>query len=241
MNKNLENGVIKSLPKPWTKEHIDELLQLKADGFNNHQIAKKISRTEVSVSIKLKRLTKSSDNYNDKHRADKYLHNEKFLFLIQPKKILDVYAGNSFYKRYDELVVVDNDKDKSFDCAFSLDAFRLLCLLNYDNKSFDIVDLDPYGSAADCFDLAIRLANKGLVITLGEIGHKRFKRLDFVKRWYGINNLEDFNVDFIIKKLQERAKCYKKELEPVFVREYHQIARVWFKVNDIKITIKREN
>lgn len=236
MNKNLENGVIKSLPRVWTQENINELLQLKADGLNNHQIAKKIDRTEVSVSVKLKRLTKSNDTYNDKHRADKYLYNEKFLHLIQPKKVLDVYAGNSFYKRFDDFSLVDNDKDKSFNCAFSLDAFKLLCLLNYNNKSYDIVDLDPYGSAVDCFDLSIKLANKGLVITLGELGHKRFKRLDFVKRWYGINNLEDFNVDFIIDKLRQRARCYKRELEPVFVREYYQIARVWFKVNNIKIT-----
>ena len=59
---------------------------------------------------------------------------------------------------------------------------------------FDLIDLDPFGSAYDCFDLAIKMAKKGLCITLGELGHKRWKRLDFVSSHYGIDNIDNLTL-----------------------------------------------
>jgi len=235
MNKLFEEGIIKSIPQKWSQEQIDELLLYKSQKLNNKDIANKMRRTEISISIKLKRLTKTADTYNADHRTDKYRHNELFIFKIQPKTVLDVYAGECFYKKYDDMVVTDNDIDKSRDTAYNMDAFRLLCLLNYENKKYDLVDLDPFGSAIESFDLAIRLAKKGIVITLGEMGHKRFKRLDFVRRWYGINTLEDFTVDNIIKILQEMALKHKKNISPIYIREYNRISRVWFEIETIKI------
>jgi hypothetical protein len=236
MNKLLENNIIKSTPKKWTEEEIQRLKELKAAGNNIKQIAKILKRTEISVGIKYKRLSKTNNTYNVAHRKDKYFYNEKFLFEIQPKTILDLYSADSFYKKYDDIVLIDNDKDINYETVFNLDAFQLLCLLNMENKKFDLVDLDPYGSAIDCFDLAIRIAKKGIVITLGEMGHKRWKRLDYVRTWYGIQTLEDFTTDNIIKKLKERALCYKKEITPIYIRDYNRISRVWFSINDIKIT-----
>jgi hypothetical protein len=236
MNKLLELGVIKTVPKKWTKEEIDRVLELKNKNLTSSEIATILDRSQVSVSIKLKRLTKQDKTYNDKHRQDKYLTNEKFIFKIQPKTVLDVYAADSFYKKYDDLVVVDNDSDTKYETAFNMDSFDLLCLMKLHNKKFDIVDLDPYGSSVDCFDIAIKLAKKGIVITLGEMGHKRWKRLDFVRRWYGIETMEDFTVDKIILELQKIASRNKKHIEPVYIKEYNRIARVWFEVSNIKIT-----
>jgi hypothetical protein len=236
VNANYENGVIKSLPRAWSSDDIDNLNKLKSEGVSVPDIAKQLGRTNTSVSIKLKRLTKSDDSYNVAHRDDKYIYNEKFLSVIRPKTVLDVFAGNSFYKNHNGIMVTDNDKDSKFGCTYSMDAFKLLCKMNYDGAKFDIVDLDPFGSAIDCFDLAINIAKKGIIITLGEMGHKRWKRLDFVRRWYDINTLDDFTTDHIILKLQERALCYKKRITPVYIRDYKLISRVWFSIEDIKIT-----
>jgi len=236
VNKLLEMGIIKTPPKKWSKEEINTLLELKSKNLTSTEIASILNRSQVSVSIKLKRLTKVDKTYNHRHIQDKYETNEKFMLKIQPKSVLDVYSANSFYKKYDDLILVDNDIDDNFETAFNLDAFDLLCLMKINNKKFDLIDLDPFGSSVHCFDLATKLAKKGIIITLGEIGHKRWKRLDFVRRWYGIQNMEDFTIEKIILELQKIAIRNKKHIEPIYIKEYNRIARVWFRIDNIKIT-----
>jgi len=231
MNKNLESGVIKTLPKAWTKEETDMCLKLRMEGLSSADIAKKVGRSNVSVSIKLKRVGKRNDTYNKKHREDKYKHNQLFLDRIQPRSILDVYAGNSFYQN-----AQTNDIDESFDCDYNMSALKLLCFMNYKGEKFDLIDLDPYGSAIDCFALALNIARQGIVITLGEMGHKRWKRLDFVRKWYRIENFSDFTTDNLVKELQRIALCNKKILTPVYIRDYNRISRVWFEISDYKTT-----
>lgn len=235
MNKLYESGVIKTMPRKWTDADIEELKKLKSSGLSNAQIAKTIGRSEVSVQIKLKRLGKSSDKYNTKHRDDKYLSNSLYFNEVQPRSILDVYAGNSYWKNH-EVQLTTNDKDPSYDCDYNEDALRLLCRLYYERKKYDVVDLDPYGSAAECFELALRLARKGIIVTLGEMGHKRWKRLDFVRKWYNINSIDDFTEDNIIKYLSTIAARQGKELTVVQLRKYSQISRVYFSIGVLKTT-----
>jgi len=232
MNKNYENGIIKTLPQKWTKEKESEILDLKSKGYSSAQIGELVGRSQISIAIKLKRLTKTGDTYNKKHRDDKYAYNKLFLERINPKSILDVYAGNSFYTGHKKLTT--NDKDTKFTCDYHKDAFDLLCHLR--NKKYDIVDLDPYGSAIDVFPLALRLAKKGIIITLGEMGHKRWKRLDFVRKWYGIDSLENFTSEIIIQELQRIGLCYKKKLNVIYKRDYNNITRVWFEITPFKTT-----
>lgn len=78
MNKNLLNGVIKSIPRKWTNSNIKELLDLKKNKTIK-EISKIINRTENSIKIKLKRLKLKNDTYNEKHREDKYNTNKLFL------------------------------------------------------------------------------------------------------------------------------------------------------------------
>ena len=50
----------KTEPKKWTEEDIKQLLKLKAEGLSKEEIAEVMNRTEVAISIKLKRLKKKS-------------------------------------------------------------------------------------------------------------------------------------------------------------------------------------
>ena len=232
MNKNLLNGVIKSIPRKWTNSNIKELLDLKKNKTIK-EISKIINRTETSINIKLKRLKLKNDTYNEKHREDKYNTNKLFLDFIKPNSILDVYAGNSYYKKNTNIKVVDNDiKGKETD--YKLDALEFLILNK--NKKFDLVDLDPFGSAFNCFDLALTIAQKGLIITFGEYGHKRWKRKDFVQYRYNINNLDEFNADKFNKYIIERARIYNKELNVFITKDYKNILRTYFIINKTKKT-----
>jgi len=233
MNKNLLNGVIKSVPRKWTDENIKELLFLKKNK-SIKDISKIINRTETSISIKLKRLKLSNDTYNEKHRQDKYRCNRMFLAEINPKNILDVYAGNSYYKKTTDIKVIDNDI-KGTQTDFSLDAFDFL--FKFKNMKFDLVDVDPFGSAFNCFDLAIQIAQKGLIITFGEYGHKRWRRSDYVKHRYNINNLQEFKTDKFNDYVIKRAKMFNKKLSVYITKDYGNIMRTYFKIKIIKKSV----
>ena len=146
-------GYTKTNPREWTDSEIEWVKERKKDGYSNSAIALALGRSQVSLQIKLKRLSKSSDKYNLENRAEKYAANLEFLNLIQPSTVLDVYAGHSWWKSQG-ITTTANDKDTKFDSDYHMDALDLLCNLKLEGKKYDIVDLDPYGSAYDQFDLS---------------------------------------------------------------------------------------
>ena len=187
-------GYTSTMPREWTEKEIEWLEQMIADGFSVGEIAESMGRSETIISIKKKRLTKSNRTYNSQHIDEKYTINQQFLNVIEPKTVLDLYCGTEHFYNDKNLIVTTNDLDEGIDADFHSDAFRLICSLYGEGQRFDMIDLDPFGSAYDCFDLAIKMADKGLAITLGELGHKRWKRLDFVRSHYGIESIEDFTI-----------------------------------------------
>lgn len=232
---NIGCGYTKSQPREWTENEIEWVQQLHKEGYTAKEIAESVDRTDVSVKIKLKRLTKIECTYNQDHIADKYATNQRFIEHIKPQFVCDAFAGiESFYTG--KCGCVTNDKNNEAKTTYHLDALKFMCLMYYKGLSFDIVDLDPFGSAFDCFDLAIKMAKKGIVITFGEIGHKRWKRLDYVSRYYNINSLEEFTLDNLIQGVQEIGRRNKKNLIVYEKKEWRNIGRVWFDVEPIKIT-----
>ena len=228
--------VTKSKPRKWEDEDIANLKRLKKKGLSNKEIGKELDRTEVSISIKLKRLNKSNTTYNNKHIKDKYMANDLCVSLIQPDSVLDLYSGKtSFYEgKINHLIT--NDKNKDFEeCDYNLPALKLLCKLYHDGTKFDLIDLDPFGSAYECFDLALKLAKKGLIITYGEMGHKRWKRLDYVKRFYNINYLDEFKLSRLMNQVDKMASRNQKILQPMIIKEWQNIARVYYKIEDLKV------
>lgn len=230
-------GLTKFQPRKWTEKEIEWVNMLKAKGFNTKQIAECIDRDVTQVSIKIKRLGKKSMTYNQEHAEQKFAVNYDFVKEIKPKSVLDVFAGYaSIYKKLNCDNVISNDKNEKSNTEYHLDALDFVCQMYIEKRKFDLVDLDPFGSAYDCFDLAIKMVKKGLVITLGELGHKRFKRLDFVRRYYGIETLEDFTTDNLVKHIIKIGERNKKTLIPIYVKDWRNIARVYFKIEQLKIT-----
>ena len=230
-------GLTKFQPRKWTEKEIEWVNMLKEKGFNTKQIAECIDRDVTQVSIKIKRLGKSNKTYNTPHKAEKYATNARFIVDANIDSVLDVFSGSkSAYETYGLKKLVTNDADISFKTDFNYDALTFCCLQYAGGNKYDLVDLDPFGSAYDCFDLAIKMAKKGLIITLGEFGHKRFKRLDFVRRYYGIEYLEDFTTDNLIKHIIKIGERNKKTLIPIYVKDWRNIARVYFKIEQLKIT-----
>lgn len=230
-------GLTIHAPRKWTKPEIEWCEKLRDCGYTARQIAESVDRDVVSVSIKMKRLRKADDTYNLGHVKEKYATNKAFVDMIKPRLVCDVYAGRESWYKKNGVDAETNDIAPEARTNAHMDALRFLCKTysRYGKDLYDIVDLDPFGSAYECFDLSVKLATKGLVVTFGEMGHLRWKRLDYVSRHYGITRLKDFTLGNLIKEVQRIGLCNKKQLTPVFVKQWTNVSRVWFKVERIKI------
>lgn len=228
--------VIKNVPRRWTKEEMQWCIDLRDKGYTVPEIAYSIGRDKVSVGIKLKRLQKNNGNYNASHLEEKRLINKQFVQHIEAKTCLDVYAAGK-NDCYEGMKVITNDINKKFDTDYHLDALKFLCMMYEKRKNtFDYVDLDPYGSAYDCFDLAIKMAKKGIAITLGEMGHKRWHRLDYVRDRYGIDDIGIFTSYKMIEEIKRIGRLNHKELQVYRICDWKHISRVWFIIKPYKVT-----
>lgn len=229
-------GYTDSEPRAWTDNEVSWILDKKQNGYSVQDIAVATERTVTSVSIKLKRLSKLSDTYNEPNRDLKYSTNTFFVNFINPKSVLDVYAGNSWYKNVGLDRLVTNDSSGDFETDYQVDALALLCQMYLNNEKFDVIDLDPYGSAFDCFDLAIKLSTKGIVVSFGEWGHKRWKRTDFVGKRYSIPDMASFTEDAFINEFIRVAARNKKKAVPIRSIKYGNFLRVYFKLEKLLTT-----
>lgn len=237
-------GYTKTSPRAWTDKEIEWITSLKQQGFSIDDIAKSVDRSPVSISIKFKRMRKTDDTYNAEHLEDKYQSNQAFVDMVRPDSILDLYCGiKSWYKNNlpSETRIVTNDKDSSIEADHHEDAEYLVHKFLYERKSFDVIDIDPFGSGFECFDCAIKMAKKGLIVTFGEYGHKRFKRLDFVSTHYGIKTIEDFTLSRMVDVVQRIGERNKKKLTPIITKQWNRICRVYFTIETIKVTSQWEN
>jgi N2,N2-dimethylguanosine tRNA methyltransferase len=231
-----QGGFTLSEPRQWTSGEIVWVNERLAEGHTVKEIADAIGRTKVSVSLKVKRQSKIKDTYNEKHREMKYAANQRLIDVAGPKSVLDVFAGNSYYLDRGIKRVVTNDLDEKFNTDYHEDALKLLCRLYANGDKFDIIDLDPYGSAYDCIDLAIKMASKGLAISFGEWGHLRWRRYDYVRPRYGIAKVEDFTQQAFIDELTRIAATNKKKVEVLDVLKYGNFLRVYCTFTPLKTT-----
>ena len=231
MNKHFLNGTIKSIPKVWNDEEISKMLELKKQEVSFDIICKILNRTAESCKRKFYRLQKKLNTYNKNHKDLKYYYNKQFLEKINAETLLDAYSGGiSWWKKNTQLQVIDNDI-KIAGAEYKLDAFDFLYL--HRKQKYDVVDLDPFGSAYDCFDFALQIAEKGLIITFVEIVGRRFNRQDFVEHRYGINYIEDFTSKKLSEYVEKKALIYRKVLTPIIIAEMTNITRIYYKIETL--------
>jgi hypothetical protein len=227
------NGFTKTVPKSWSDAEVAWAAERRGEGFSVAEVAEALGRSEVSVSIKLKRASKATGEYNVRFRDVKYEANERFLSFVKPVSVLDAFAGDSWWRGRAD-VVVTNDVDERFDVDYHLPAFDLLCDVYRGGDRFDVVDLDPFGSAYECFDFAVRVARRGVVVSFGEWGHKRWKRTDFVGPRYGVDNVDDFVPERFVAEFQRVARLHKKSAVVFDSLQYAHFFRVYFLLEERK-------
>ena len=221
---NSANGTIS---RPWTRDEINRMAELSREGYINQQIAEALGRSLASVSIKKKRLQKQNGTYSYRHKKEKDAINEEFINFIKPETMLELYAGDS-----KNPISTKNDIDETYETDYHMDALKCACKLYAEGRSYDVVDLDPYGSPYELIDLSLKLAKKGLMVTFGELGHRRFNRVDFVKPRYGIETPAELTLENLIEYIAKRASLNKKVVYTFKKKTWTNIGRVWLKIEE---------
>ena len=89
---------------------------------------------------------------------------------------------------------------------------------------------DP-DNAITYLEKALDIAEHGLVMTLGELGHRRWKRLDFISKHYSnIKTIEDVTVENFVEEIIKIGKLKGKNLKVVYFKDWNNIGRVWFEI-----------
>jgi hypothetical protein len=231
----VKTNPVKTVPRTWTKQELDWCVERRTHGWTYEELAEATGRSVTSVAVKMKRVTKSDDTYNQRNRAQKYEANAAFAEKTNCKTVLDLYAGNSWWRNagFD---VVTNDINEAYETDYHADAFALSAELYFARKTFDVVDLDPFGSAYDALPFACRMANNGLIVSFGEWGHLRWRRTDYVSVRYGIINIRDFIPDAFNKEVQRQCRISKKTARPYMQLKYGDFLRIYYLLEPYKET-----
>lgn len=202
-------------------------------GKSTKAIAAELGRTTTSVALKRKRLSKGTGkSYNDPHRDEKYAANLAFLQHLKPRSVLDLYAGPVSYYRGLGYNLTTNDKEYSGH-TYNTEAHRVLGLMLYEGRKFCLVDLDPFGSAFECLELAVQVARRGLVVTFGELGHRRWRRADYTARTYRIADPNGLTLENLAAYVDEVAQRYKRRAVIHTAHNWRNIGRVYFVLEDM--------
>lgn len=230
----------------YSKEELSYILNLNNLGISYKVIAKSIMRTENAVKAQCLKLRKENGTYNKKHLDEKYKLNNKFLchlFLTNrhPKSILDAYSGyKPYWTNYEQslgIKVITNDINKNFPSNYHMNASELIKKLREEGKRFDIVDLDPFSSPVECFQDAIHICEKGLIMTFGD---KRgvMSNKNLAKERY---NCKIYDETLIIRHFQRMAKKHNITLKLFKLIKWKMTWRVYFTVHKDSTPYKCNN
>lgn len=218
-----------------------EIFELAEEGFSCNHLSRKYGYDIQLIKSWISKQKKLENSYNSDHVEEKYIINKEFYDQVKPKSILDLYCGRSRfwasnYGKICKVVSNDNLKDPNAnpDYKMTIDADKLLQAYLSVDYHFDLIDVDPYGSPKDCISAAIKLADKGLIITFGDFKNccKRFstEEKNYFYDFYGIslpkkNITIDHLAEFVIKLSNNKFKVWG-------IADWRNCDRIYFIKNE---------
>lgn len=209
------------MPFKWTKEREEMLLKLRNEGKSYKEIAEILGTTISSAKHKYLRLNQSRNVDRHHHPKEKIEQIRKILPKNNTLKILETHAGmgnlTKVYLEYGEVTAHDIDakkieslKDIKSDklTIIKCDSLKQIHRYIYENRVFDVVDLDPYGFPSRFFPHVFNLINDGyLFFTFPKMGVQQINKImvNHYKVFWDIS-LQD--KDMYIQKIDQQVKRY---------------------------------
>ncbi len=167
--------------------------------------------------------------------------NKQFYQETQSRFVLDVFSGKvSTWKAFCDRLT-SNDKDPRTENDYHMDAEKLLAHFFSKGWTFDIVDLDPYGTCFGCLPLATQLAEKGIIVSYGDFSNWRYKRFDFLndkfsifgkaKNYKELERLLIANTIYVAQAYAKKRLIVWKEWHPseIFFRVYYKVEPIIYR------------
>ena len=162
--------------KRWSNDETEWCNMLLEEGYSINDISVSVGRSKESIKAKMNNLLKKTNRYNEGHIEEKFNYNVSFANAIigstmssRQASILDLYCGyNSFWNQYAEskknmhVKVTTNDSNLNIEADYNEKAEQLIHKLYYEGNTYDIIDIDPFGSPYECIELSVKMAKKGL-------------------------------------------------------------------------------
>jgi hypothetical protein len=230
----------------WDTNKESAAVKMKSEGFTYSKIAEILDTTEVSVKHKIRRINQSKNQDKYKHTKEKSEQIDKFVS-GKNKKILETHAGfGSLTEKYSlfgnvysiEMVqervdFVNSKKLKNVECTKGDSEKEILSLL-YNNKKFDVIDVDPYGFPSRYFPTVFGLIDDGvLFLTFPVMGVAQINKItiEHYRVFWDINlSDKDCYTDKIVKKLKDYAFMQKRSIEVLEIKKIDRIYRFAIKV-----------
>ena len=203
---------------------------LKIANVNNLMYADVFS---IVNAYRKKGYTYLTGTFSKKEGQKKFKLDKDFFQYLKAKSVIDAFAGTC--KTYPKEVTLSNDINKAVKATYHMDANKFLNSLT---QTADLVDLDPFGCCNNCWEQGIRLANRGIIITYGEVKVWRYHCKDY-EYWGKIlgENLKDYATSIhslkyaLIKRTIELGEEQGKKLRPwhvwmpmwTWLRVYYEI------------------
>ncbi len=231
----------------WNETIEAKAAEMKGKGFTFSQIAESLGTTAVSVKHKIRRLQQAQNQ-------DRYKHTDEKLEQIQRTKphsvlqVLETHAGFGGLTRYysqmaymvtslelkQERVDAIKDLGLSNVSLLKTDSEREIYGFLYQNRTFDIVDVDPYGLPSRYFPHVFGLIDNGMLyLTFPVMGVAQINKItiEHYRVFWGIE-LADKNVylDKIQQRLIECAFMHKRQIEFMDIQKINRIYRLAIQV-----------
>lgn len=230
----------------WNAQNEARVISLRDEGRSYVEIGAILGTTATSVKHKFRRLSQSQNDDRYHHPVEK--SEQVARFLPNPDGSLRIYEshcgfGNmtQIWATYGEVLSVDTDKERTALVAevtnaevITENSILTTHRLVGERRTFDVVDIDPYGLPSRYFPHAFSLLTDGyLFLTFPKLGATQINKitLEHLRVWWGVTqeNKSDYE-QVILNRLNDYAIANYRELTLLDTVDLGRMYRYAFRV-----------
>lgn len=230
----------------WSLQAESELLRLRHGGMTYSAIAEATGRTLSSVKHKVRRLQQAQNMDRYKHTGEKRAQAARFIS-GEHNRILETHCGHGgmteFYSACGEVLSLDINGDRVKHVtglnlpsvtASRTDSEKEIIRLLAGGRTYDVIDVDPYGFPSRFFPHVFGLIDDGLLfLTFPMMGVAQINKVTIrhYQAFWGIELSDKGNyLNLIEQRLKDYAFMHKREIEVLDVQRLERVYRFAIKV-----------
>lgn len=231
----------------WDSDKENYAIAYREQGNTYHEIGKILGTTATSVKHKIRRIQQNDNQNRYRHTEEKSEMFHRHIVRADGIKVLEMHCGfggmTEVYSQHGSVECYDIDRkrvdfvnEKKLDgvTAARGDSEKELYRLVAEGRTYDVVDIDPYGLPSRYFPHAFALINDGLMfLTFPMMGVAQINKITIrhYQAFWGIELSDNaVYVEKIKAKLVDFAFQHKREVEFLEIAKVERIYRFAMRV-----------